>query len=64
MKFSDQALTVLKSFSSINKSILMQPGNVLKTITPEKTLVAQATIPDQIPSQACIYDLSRFLSIL
>lgn len=64
MKFSEQTLTVLKSFASINKSILMQPGNVLKTITPEKTLVAQATIPDQIPGTACVYDLSRFLSIL
>jgi len=64
MQFSEQTLTVLKSFASINKSILMQPGSVLKTITPEKTLVAQATIPDQIPGTACIYDLSRFLSIL
>jgi hypothetical protein len=64
MKFSEQTLTVLKSFASINKSILMQPGNVLKTITPEKTLVAQATIQDQIPGTACVYDLSRFLSIL
>jgi len=42
----------------------MKPGDILKTVTPEKTLVASATIPDQIPSQACIYDLSRFLSIL
>jgi len=42
----------------------MKPGGVLKTVTPEKTLVASAVIPDQIPSQACIYDLSRFLSIL
>jgi len=64
MKFSERTLTILKSFSTINKSILMKPGGVLKTVTPEKTLVASAVIPDQIPSQACIYDLSRFLSIL
>lgn len=64
MKFSEKTLTILKSFSTINKSILMKEGNVLKTVTPEKTLVATATIPDQIPAQACIYDLSRFLSIL
>ena len=64
MKFSERTLTILKSFSTINKSILMEPGNVLKTITPEKTIIAKATIGDQIPSQACIYDLSRFLSIL
>jgi len=64
MKFSERTLTILKSFSTINKSILIKEGNVLKTVTPEKTLVASATIPDQIPSQACVYDLSRFLSIL
>jgi len=64
MKFSNETLTVLKSFSSINKSILFKVGNVLKTITPEKTLIAIADIPDEIPSDACVYDLSRFLSIL
>ena len=64
MKFSNETLTVLKSFSSINKSILFKEGNVLKTITPEKTLIAIADIPDEIPSDVCVYDLSRFLSIL
>jgi hypothetical protein len=64
MKFSEQTLTILKSFASINKSILMKPGNTLKTVTPEKTLIATADIPDTIPSEACVYDLSRFLSIL
>jgi len=42
----------------------MKPGNTLKTVTPEKTLIATADIPDTIPSEACVYDLSRFLSIL
>jgi hypothetical protein len=64
MKFSNETLTVLKSFTAINKSILLSSGNVLKTITPEKTLIAIADIADEIPSDACIYDLSRFLSIL
>jgi hypothetical protein len=64
MKFSDRTLTILKSFAGINKSILMKEGSVLKTITPEKTLIAIANIPDEIPSEACIYDMSRFLSIL
>ena len=64
MKFSNETLTVLKSFTAINKSILLSGGNVIKTITPEKTLIAIANINDEIPSDACIYDLSRFLSIL
>jgi len=64
MKFSENTLSVLKSFSTINKSILLQPGQELRTITPEKTLIAKANIDDEIPSEACIYDLSRFISIL
>lgn len=64
MKFTERTLTILKSFATINKSIQMKEGNVLKTITPERTLIASATIPDEIPSEACIYDMSRFLSIL
>ena len=64
MKFSNETLSVLKSFTGINKSIQMKPGKILKTITPEKTLIAIAEIPDEIPSEACVYDLSRFLSIL
>ena len=64
MKFSERTLTILKSFAGINKSILFKEGSVLKTITPEKTLIAIANIQDEIPSQACVYDMSRFLSIL
>lgn len=64
MKFSNETLNVLKSFTAINKSILLNEGNVIKTITPEKTLIAIAEVPDEMPSQACVYDLSRFLSIL
>lgn len=64
MKLSEKTIAILKSFSTINKSIVLKPGNVIKTITPEKTLMAVAQIEDMIPSEACIYDLSRFLSIL
>jgi len=63
MKLSEKTLTVLKSFAAINKSIVLKPGKILRTITPEKTLMATAIIEDEIPAQACIYDLSRFLSI-
>ena len=64
MKLSDETLNILKSFATINKSIQFLPGNTLKTITPEKTLIAIAKITDEIPADACVYDLSRFLSIL
>jgi len=64
MKFSERTLTVLKSFAAINKSIVIKPGKTLRTITPEKTLIAIANLEDEFPSEAIIYDVSRFLSIL
>ena len=63
MKLSDRTLVVLKNFASINPSIIIKPGKVLKTISPTKTVMAMASVDDEFPSQACIYDLSRFLSI-
>jgi len=64
MKLSEQTLTILKNFAVINPSVVFKPGNELRTISPQKTVMARATIPDEIPANACIYDMSRFLSIL
>lgn len=63
MKFSEQTLTILKNFANINKSIVFRPGKQLRTITPEKTVLGVAQIEDEIPGDAVIYDLSRFLSM-
>lgn len=63
MKFSDRTLTVLKNFASINPSLLFKPGQEVRCISPQKTIVAIASIDDTIPAPACIYDLSRFLSV-
>jgi hypothetical protein len=63
MKFSERTLTILKNFASINPSVVFKPGKQLRTISPQKTVVAIATIEDEIPSDACVYDLSRFLSM-
>jgi len=63
MKLSQQTINVIKNFATINPSIVFKPGNEIKTISPQKTVAAIATIPDTIPSKACVYDASRFLSI-
>lgn len=62
MKFSERTLTILKNFATINPSIVFKPGKQLRTISPQKTVMAMATIEDEIPSEACVYDMSRFLS--
>lgn len=62
MQFSDETMDVLKNFSSINPSIVIKPGSVLRTISPQKTIMAVANSKDTFGSEAGIYDLSRFLA--
>ena len=64
MKLSQDTITILKNFSTINQSIIFKPGNVIRTISPQKTVMASATVPDEFPREAGIYNLSRFLSTL
>lgn len=61
MKFSDQTLAVLKNFASINSGVVLNAGKVQKTISPEKSILVEATLEDEIPSQFGIYDLNQFL---
>jgi hypothetical protein len=63
MELSEQTLTVLKNFATINPSIVFKPGSQIRTISPQKTVMSIATVPDTFPIQACIYDLSKFLSM-
>lgn len=64
MKLSDNTLSVLKNFASINQGIKITEGNTLSTISPLKTLLSKATISDKFDKNFCIYDLNRFLSTL
>lgn len=64
MKFNNETIQILKSFSAINPSIVFKPGNVVSTMSPSKTIMAKATIAEEIPQKFAIYDLSRFLGTL
>ena len=63
MKLSENTLTVLKNFASINSGVVLNPGKTQKTISPEKSILVEATIEDNIPSEFGIYDLNQFLGI-
>ena len=64
MKLSDNTLSVLKNFGAINSGIYLRQGKTIKTVSTHKNILAQATIPDEIPSDFGIYDLNEFLSVL
>ena len=64
MKVSNEMCDVLKSFSGINQSIWVDEGNVLRTISPAKTILAKATVEENFKTPFGIYDLNQFLGCL
>ena len=64
MKLSARTLHLLKNFSTINPSIVLKPGGIAATISPNKTILARASISDEIPNVVAIYNLSRFISTM
>ena len=62
MKLSDNTLTVLKNFASINNSILVKKGTHLRTISVAKNILAEADIAEEFPRDVAVYDLNQFLN--
>ena len=58
---SKPTIEVLKNFCSINKSIVIKPGNQIATLSINKNILAIADVEEQFESQISIYDLGVFL---
>ena len=63
MKLSNETLSVLKNFAGINQSLEFKKGNKLTTISSGKSVLAQASLKEEIPQNFCVYDLNQFLSV-
>jgi len=64
MKLSTDTIGVLKNFANINQGILFKQGKVIKTVSSQKTILAEATIGEEIPFDFGVYDLNNFLSVV
>ena len=64
MQLQKETLTVLKNFAGINANLWIPRGNVIRTMTDGKTILAEATIPDSFDMDVGIYDLGQFLGVL
>lgn len=64
MKLSSETLNVLKNFSNINKGILFKQGQVLKTVSSLRNILAEVTIKENIPAEFGVHDLNNFLSVV
>lgn len=64
MNISEKTLTILKNFSSISKSIIVEPGHVISSFAENKMILATAEVDEEFDTQWAIYDLNQFLSIV
>lgn len=62
MKLSDNTISILKNFASINQSILVKKGSKLRTISVMQNILAEADVGEDFPKDFAIYDLNQFLN--
>ena len=63
MKLSDSTLSILRNFAGINNSILVKKGNRLRAISVAKSILAEANLNEEFPSDFALYDLNQFLNV-
>ena len=64
VSISNDTLSVLRNFSSINPNVVLKPGQEVKTISEAKNILAIADIAEDFPTEMGIYDLNEFLSVV
>tara|TARA_Y100000034_G_C6785531_1_gene351367 strand:- start:75 stop:749 length:675 start_codon:yes stop_codon:yes gene_type:complete len=64
MQITKQTIDILKNFSDINSSILVQPGSELQTIAAMKNILAKSEVTEDFSTKFAIYDLPEFLNLV
>jgi hypothetical protein len=64
MKLTENTLNVLTNYASINPNIVIEQGNILKTVSGAKNIMAFSTVDTVFPSDFGIYDLNEFLNAI
>lgn len=64
MQLTERTLAVLKNFSQINNGLLIKKGNVQRTVSLTRSILAEVALDQEFPIEFAIYDLNGFLSLL
>ena len=64
MRLTKETYNILKNFAAINSNILINPGNVLKTMSAGKNIYAEATVAEDFDVAVPIWDLNKFLGVI
>jgi hypothetical protein len=57
-------MQVLKNFATINPNIVIEQGNVIRTLSEGKNIFGKAIVDLDFPVKFGIYDLNEFLNVL
>jgi hypothetical protein len=64
MKLSERTLEILKNFAGYEKSILIEPGNIIRSLTQSGNVICHAKIAEEFDREVCIAELNRFLGTM
>lgn len=64
MKISDVTLTILKNLALFNPHLVINPGNVIRTVNEKKTTLIKATVEEDFPVECAFHDLPGFLKLV
>ena len=64
MFLSQETVSILKNFSTINQSILIREGKQLRSMSVMKNILVEADITEEFEKDVAIYDLNQFLNCL
>ena len=64
MNLSNETVSVLKNFASINQNLVIKSGHNISTMSAMKNIVASAEVKEDFPTEFAIYDLNEFLAVL
>ena len=62
MNLSNETVSVLKNFATINQNLVIKAGSNISTMSAMKNIVASAEVKEDFPTEFAIYDLNEFLA--
>ena len=64
MIINNETVETLKNFAEINQSLVIETGDVIKTVSEQTNVLAKAKLNQSFPQDFAIYDLNKFLGVL
>ena len=64
MIINNETVETLKNFAEINQSLVIEAGDVIKTVSEQTNVLAKAKLGQSFPQDFAIYDLNKFLGVL